>query len=109
MRVLRFIVNGQTVEQDPSCDFSGLVPGTKGYLLAEFKFSSEWSGYTKVAAFYSRLGTEYDPQLLENGRSCIIPSEALIKSVFKVQVKGMKDDLKLCTNRLIVEQRGGKV
>ena len=109
MRTLKFIVEGQIIRPDPACDFSNLVPGSEGYLIAEFKFSREWNGLAKVVAFYSRLGTEYEPQLLSDGRTCLIPTEALAKTMFKVQVKGLKDDLKLCTNRLIVEQKGGNV
>lgn len=30
MRILRFIANGQILEPDPECDFTGLVSGTKG-------------------------------------------------------------------------------
>ena len=39
MRTLKFIVEGQIIKQDPSCDFTNLVPGTEGYLRAEFSFS----------------------------------------------------------------------
>lgn len=109
MRTLRFIVDGQMIRPDPECDFDNLAPGSEGYLAAEFAFSREWDGLTKVAAFYSRLGQEYKPQPLNDGKSCVIPSEALAKRIFKVQVKGLKRGLKLCTNRLTVEQKGGKV
>ena len=104
MRILKFIVDGQTIRQDPSCDFSGLVPGTEQYLQAEFRFSSEWDGYVTAAAFYSRLGNEYEPQLLTDCKRCVIPSEALTKTMFKVQVKGKKGNSILRTNRLVVYQ-----
>ena len=39
MRTLKFIVDGQILRQDPTCDFSNIVPGTEGYLIAEFAFS----------------------------------------------------------------------
>ena len=109
MRTLRFIVNGQSITRDPDCDFTGLVPKSEGYLQAEFAFSSEWDGSTRVAAFFSNLGREYEPQFLRKGRTCIIPAEALEKSIFKVQVIGRKGDYNLCTNRLTVHQKGGKV
>ena len=109
MRTIHFIVNKQTLSLDPTCDISGLVPGTKGYLLANFSFSSEWDDCAKVAAFFSNLGREYEPQVLANGVSCVIPSEALEKSIFKVQVLGRKNDYNISTNRLIVRQNGGKV
>lgn len=109
MRSLRFIVNRQSITQDPKCDFSGLVPGTNGYLKAEFSFSPDWNGMSKVAAFYSPLGIEYPPQILEDGKTCDIPAEALAKSSFKIQVMGKNaDDLIIVTNKLTVIQNGGR-
>lgn len=109
MRTIQFIVNKQTLSLDPACDVSDLVPGTKGYLLANFSFSSEWDGCVKVAAFFSNLGKEYEPQVLTNGTSCMIPSDALVKSIFKVQVIGQRGDYNICTNKVTVHQRGGKI
>lgn len=106
MRTLRFIVDGQIIGLDPSCDFSDLIPGTVGYLQAEFKFSSDWTGYTKVAAFYSPLGKEYPPQVLSDGKTCMIPAEALKKKSFKVQVWGKRNDSRLTTNKVAVSQNG---
>lgn len=106
MRTLKFIVEGQTIKPDPECDFSGLVPGTDGYLLAEFVFSNEWASVPKVVAFYSRLGNEYQPQALMNGNHCMIPKEALRKRIFKIQVLGKNG---LVTNRLEIDQKGGTV
>lgn len=108
MRTLKFIVDGQIIKQDPNCDFSGLVPGTEEYLRAEFDFSPEWRGCTKVAAFYSIMGKEYPAQVLEDGKTCTIPEEALRRRVFKVQVLGKSGDLKITTNKLAISQNGGK-
>lgn len=107
MRTLNFIVEGQTIRQDPDCDFTNLIPGSSGYLRAKFKFSNEWDKTTRVVAFYSNLGREYLPQVLANDMSCVIPPEALRKSVFKVQVIGRKNELMLRTNRVVVHQKGG--
>jgi hypothetical protein len=107
MRTLKFIVEDQIVKMDPDCDFSGIVPGTEGYLQAEFSFSYEWSDCVKVAGFFSTLGREYPPQILKDGRTCIIPKEALEKRSFKVQVVGGRKDYKIVTNRLTVKQDGG--
>lgn len=104
MRTLKFIVEGQIIRPDPNCDFSGLVPGTNQYIRAEFAFSKEWISVPKVAAFYSRLGTEYQPQALNDGRSCVIPTEALKKRRFKIRILGKNG---LVTNRVEVEQEGG--
>lgn len=108
MRTLKFVVDGQNISLDPKCDFTGLVPGTSGYLEASFSFSSEWDGCSKVAAFFSNLGREFTPQVI-NGSTCVIPPEALEKSVFKVQVIGKKGDYNIRTSRVAVQQRGGKV
>jgi hypothetical protein len=107
MRTLKFIVDDQIVKMDPDCDFSGLVPGTEGYLQAEFSFSSEWSDCVKVAGFFSTIGREYPPQLLKDGRTCIIPKEALEKRSFRIQVIGARKDFKITTNRITVKQDGG--
>lgn len=109
MRTLRFIVDKQVISQDHNCDFSGLIPGTKGYLQAEFIFSQEWKDCVKVAAFYSRMGKEYPPQALDNNNMCVIPEEALAKSVFSIRILGKtKDNLRLTTNKIQVFQNGGK-
>jgi hypothetical protein len=109
MRTLKFIVEDQIIKQDPSCNFDDLVPGTEGYLQAEFSFSAEWDEYVKVAAFYSMMGTEYEPQILKDGRTCIIPAEALKRKTFKVKVFGKAVGSKtMTTNRLEVIQNGGK-
>ena len=108
MRTLKFIVDDQILKIDPGCDFSNLVPGTEKYLLAEFIFTSEWNSYAKIAAFFSPLGTEYDPQILTDGRSCIIPAEALVRRKFKVQLHGRGADGKIMkTNKVTVCQNGG--
>lgn len=107
MRTLKFIVDGQTIRPDPDCSFEGLVPGTDGYLQAEFTFSHEWDGCVKVVSFYSQLGVEYRPQILKDGKSCIIPSEALAKRVFKIRVTGAtRDGLTIVTHKLAIDQKG---
>jgi hypothetical protein len=108
MRTLRFIVEQQIIKQDPDCDFSGLIPGTEGYLKAEFYFSKEWSGLVKAAKFFSPLGREYDLRILTDGRSCVIPAEALEKRSFKIQVLGQnKESKRMITNKVAVYQKGG--
>ena len=106
MRVLKFIVNDQIITKDPSCDFSGLVPGTDRYLQAEFEFSPEWDECVRVATFFSPMGKEYAPQLLAGGKTCIIPTDALAKRTFSVKVVG-KGKYTITTNKVVVEQNGG--
>ena len=107
MRTLKFIVNGQTITLDPECDISNLIPGTNGYVQAKFTFSREWDRCIKVAAFYSNLGKEYEPQLVNEQNLCKIPEEALKKPAFKVQILGKHRGRNFQTNTTIVYQRGG--
>lgn len=104
MRTLKFIVRGRILELDPACDFTGLVPGPNQSIRAEFAFSKEWHSAAKVVAFYSRLGAEYPPRALNDGRSCMIPADALTKRRFKLRVFGTDG---LVTNKVTVLQEGG--
>lgn len=106
MRTLSFIVDDQIIKKDPNCDFIGLIPGTEGYLQAEFSFSPQWDGCTKVAAFWSVMGHEYPPKKLDNGKTCLIPAEALQKKTFGIQIIGKKQDFRLTTNKLFITQKG---
>lgn len=108
MRTLKFIVENQLIRQDPNCDFSGLIPGTKGYLRVEFTFSKEWADCAKIASFYSMLGKEFPYRILEDGVSCEIPVEALKRRSFKIQLLGKYEDKLLITNKVVVNQNGGK-
>lgn len=103
MRTLKFIVDGQSIKKDPSCDFKGLVPGTKGYLEAHFQFSDEWKNCKKAAVFGS-LGQEYAVPLI-NGK-CEIPEKALTWRLFSVKVAGIRDGYRITTNKVEVLQNG---
>ena len=103
MRVLKFIVSGQQIRKDPSCDFEGLVPGTKGYLEAQFLFLEEWKGCKKAAVF-SSLGLEY-PVPIINGK-CEIPEKALTRRMFSVKAVGTRDGYRITTNKVEVSQDG---
>ena len=109
MKTLKFIVNEQLLTLDPECDVSSLVPGTNGVVRASFTFSSDWRNCMKVAAFYSNLGREFEPQVLKNGEVCEIPAEVLKKSIFKVKVFGKKSDqtIPFSTNKVTIYQKGG--
>ncbi len=109
MRTLRFIVDNQIIRQDPYCDFDNLTPGSEEHIKAEFVFTKDWDGFDKVVAFYNNLGRELGAKALIGSRSCYIPSAALKQSVFKIQVIGAKNDVKLRTNKVEVHQKGGNV
>lgn len=109
MRTLKFIVDGQIITKDPSCDFDGLVPGSEKYLQAEFALSPDWQGAAIVASFWSIMGREYPPAIVNKDRTCIIPTEALQKRSFKIKLIGRtKDGQKIQTNKVVVHQNGGK-
>lgn len=107
MRTLKFIVDGQLIAKDPTCDFSDLIPGSNGYLKAAFSFSSEWNNCNKVVAFYSPLGMEYPPQRLSDD-CCLIPEKALKKRSFMIQVIGRCGDYKIKSNKIMISQNGGR-
>ena len=93
MRTLTFVADKQILRKQG--DFSELVIGTSGYLRAQFSFSSDWSGYRKVAVFRCN-GTEY-PVLL-SGNSCNVQT-------FKVYVVGKSGDSQIRSGHVTVIQR----
>jgi hypothetical protein len=107
VRTLKFIVDQQALKKDPSCDFSGLIKGTKGYLKAHFVFSSDWDGCAKVIGFSSNTGVEYKPQVLDETNSCVIPEEALKRQTFNIQAFGKRDGYFILTNKISIVQDGG--
>lgn len=107
MRILRFIVDGEKIYQDPLCDFGGLFPGRNYDVRAEFTFSNDWYNKKKVAAFWSIRGAEYEPQVLQDN-ACMIPPEALDRAAFKIQVLGKKGNVRVTTNKLLILQEGDR-
>lgn len=104
MRTLKFNVNKLNIERDPSCDFSGLVPGTEGYIRVEFEFSKVWENTVRVVAFYD--GVKEYPAVLEDGKSCVIPPEVTKRQLFGIRVLGGREGFKITTDRIIIEQDG---
>lgn len=105
MRLLKFNVNAQRIQKDPSCDFSNIVAGTKDYLRAQFTFSPEWQGCIIVASFW-RGKEEYAVQVV-NGE-CSIPPEALVGPTFRVSVIGQRNDYRITSDKVIVRQEVSK-
>lgn len=87
MRTLKFIVNGQILEKDLSCDFNNIIPGTKGYLRAVFSFSSEWNKCVKAAEF-SAGPLRGIPVRIDDNNSCDIPYEICNRKSFKIKIVG---------------------
>lgn len=103
MRLLNFIVYGQTIKKDQACDFSGLVKGSKGYLTASFAFDGEWTGCGKLAVF-TCLGKEYPEKL--KGNTCNIPDGALKHNRLSVRVVGIRPGFRIQTNDIEIKQEG---
>lgn len=104
MRVLKFIAKGQELIKDPSCYFSGIVRGSKNYLMAHFQLSTEWAGRVIAASFW-KLGKEY-PVLL-NDNTCMIPDDTLTWEYFEVSLTGIgKDKSMITTTKVTVRQEG---
>lgn len=109
MRTLQFVVDGHNLKLDSNANTKGLRPGTEKEVKAEFIFSDEWKGMTKVVSFTSLLGEEYPPQLIVEGDFCMIPKEALCKTAFEIQVLGRtrwSNDI-IKTKKLTFVQNGG--
>ena len=102
-RILKFTVSRQIVSKYPDCDFSGIVKGSEGYLMAMFVFSREWYG-CKIAASFWCDGKEYAVPV-KNSR-CAIPAEALKRNQFYVSLIGVMEGYKITTNKLKVSQEG---
>lgn len=105
MRTLKFAVNAQNISPDPNCDFSGIVPGTAGYLYATFEFSAEWRGLAKVAEFRRYDIDEAIPAKIVNGK-CEIPAETLRGKKWYVNVVGKRGNIRITTDRAEVKQEG---
>ena len=107
MRILEFMVRRQMLSKNPVCDFTNIVPGSKGYLKARFFFSDDWEGCTKVVGFYYG-NTEFPPKELSEDNTCAIPYEALENPSFDIKVFGKRKGFGISTNKITVSQNGGK-
>lgn len=107
MRTLVFNVKDQIIHRDNSCDFSGLVADTSGYLQAKFIFSDVWDNCAKVAGFFSKNDEEFAPCMLNKDNTCLIPEEALKHHEFKIRVYGRKKDYTITTQPITIKQYGG--
>ena len=104
MRVLEFEVQKQRLKKKSTCDFSGLVAGSIGYLRAKFYFSeNEWGSCSdKIARFW--IDDQEHAKRLDVNNSCDIPPQVLTGSKFEVSVIGVAPGYKIETNKIIVKQ-----
>ena len=104
MRILEFEVQKQRLKRRQTCDFSGLVAGSKGYLHARFYFSEEeWTACTnKVARFW--IGDKEHAAMLDEHNCCEIPPEALVGAEFEVSMLGVAPKYEIKTNKICIRQ-----
>lgn len=104
MRILSFEVKKQRLMKRPTCDFSGLVAGSVGYLRATFSFTdTDWiKCSTKIARFF--IDGQEHAELLDEANGCIIPPEVLTGSKFEVSIVGAAPGYKIETNKITVRQ-----
>ena len=104
MRILEFTVRKQRLLKKPSCDFTGLVAGSKGYLHAKFEFPyDDWNNYEfKIASFW--IGDKESAVQLDDNNTCNIPHEILTGAEFRVYLIGANRSSKIETNEVRVQQ-----
>lgn len=95
MRFLDFIGNGQTLQRDPLCDFTGIVAGSRGYLFARFRCTGEWAGCKRVAVFTCR-GKEYPVPVLQG--FCEVPAEVLTGGPVQVHLVGVRQQYRITSS-----------
>ena len=105
MRILEFEVSGQKLLKEKSCDFSGITPGSEGYLKAHFLFSPEWAGSVRVAEFRTYANSEPVSVPIINNE-CMVPSEVTGGDKWYVKVIGKKGDVIIPTGNCRVRQEG---
>lgn len=106
MRTLYFIVDGQRLKQDPTCDFNGIVSNSRGYLQAKFNFSADWGGFKKIAIFTGTNDKQYLAPLVRD--TCEIPYKALTGDIVQVSVVGQRGSVRIPTNTMEFKQKTGR-
>ena len=70
-------------------------------LMLEFTFSNEWDGMVKVVSF-TRGDQEFEPQVLRNGTTCVVPKEVMDGNWFRYQILGKRGNERMTTNTYIL-------
>lgn len=103
MRLLNFKVDAQKLEKHG--DFSGLYPGSAGYLFACFICDSNWTGLVKVAEFRSHIKDDPISVPVINKR-CEIPESICAGKYFFVRLIGQRGNVRITTNNCEVRLYG---
>lgn len=100
-RELRFIVRGQQISSDPTCNFKGLVAGSEGFLKAKFVFDATWDGCKAFARFWAGAKEHAVPI---KGSCCMVPKEVLVSKQVGVSVAGVRDGFRIDTSKTFFTQ-----
>lgn len=98
MKVMIFNVDGSRIEQD-RISSDNVVMGDTVRLF--FNFSSEWDTVAKVVKF-TRGNVELTPCVLRNGNTCVIPSEVMNGTYFRMRVLGRNADGDYSTQPVLI-------
>lgn len=98
MKEMIFNVDGPYIKLDRT-NSDNVVTGDTVRLF--FNFSSEWDALVKVLKF-TRGDVELTPCVLRNGNTCVIPSEVMDSTYFRMRVIGRSADREHCTQPILI-------
>lgn len=101
MRLLNFIVHGQTLSQDPECSFDDIIAGSKKYIKINFKFDKEVDKYRKIASFSDGTIKEYMPII---DGECSFPESLASKKYVRIGVLLIFKKQYIPTNTITIRQ-----
>lgn len=87
MRTLKFILDGQKLKKDPSCDFTGLICGTMNYVKLSFDVSGDWNKCFIIVSFLDENDHEIDASELKNFE-CLVPNTTSSYKKYKIRLIG---------------------
>lgn len=105
MRILKFIVEGQTLRKDPECDFSHIIKGSKDYLGCSFKLPADWRNIP-LAATFTHYGKEICASPVFSG-ACLVDNSVTDYKNFKISLTAIKNGEIVRTNAVKIWQEEG--
>lgn len=105
MRTLEFDVNATALSKSSNCDFSGLIKGSKKYLVCHFTFDNTWDGARRIVEFQTKEEDKFYELTDEN--ACYVPDDFAAENYFKVSIHGVKDKEQFETNKVLIRQTNG--
>lgn len=96
---MTFNVNDQSISFDKENGASDIHQGD--IVEAFFTFSADWNSMAKVAKF-TRGNEELTPCILQHGTTCVIPTEVMSGTYFRMSVIGKSKIRRNKTKELLV-------